>query len=1324
MATLALAAAGAAAGSALLPTGVSLLGMTLSGAAIGAQVGAMAGNVIDQSLFASSGRPRAVEGPRLRELQVTASTEGAPIPRVYGRARVGGQVIWATDFDEVVVQTTSGGGGGGKGLGGGGSTGGGAATTTTEYRYFANFAVALCEGGISGVGRIWADGTELDLAQVTHRVYLGDETQEPDSLIVSRLGAEQAPAYRGVAYVVFERLAIGQFGNRLPQLAFEVFRAVDDFSGTVRGVCLIPGSGEFVYATEPVTRLGEGGASIAENVNTSQGGADLAVSLDQLEATLPNASAVNLIVSWFGTDLRAAQCRIEPGVEIAAKSNQPANWSVAGLARASARVVSRLDGRPAYGGTPSDDTVVGAIRELRARAKAVVLTPFILMDVPPGNALPDPWSGEDAQPAYPWRGRITCDPAPGRAGTPDKTVAAAAQVAAFLGAAMPSHYSISGSRVLYSGPTEWSYRRFILHYAHLAKAAGGVDAFVIGTELRGLTHVRDGAASYPFVAALVALAAEVKLILGPSCKITYAADWAEYFGHQPQDGTGDVHFHLDPLWASASIDAVGIDVYWPLADWREGAAHRDYAAGTRSTYDLAYLRSNIRGGEDFDWYYASAADRDAQVRTPITDGHGKPWVFRAKDIRAWWENQHFDRPGGVEAAAPTAWVPQSKPFWFMEVGCPAIDKGANQPNVFVDPKSSETALPYYSRGIRDDLIQRRYLQALHEALDPEHAGALPGANPVSSVYGATMVDLARVFVYAWDARPYPAFPLNEALWGDAANWRLGHWLNGRFAGAPLAETVALILDDHGFSEHDAGTLNGTIAGYTIDRIMSARDALQPLELAYFFDSLESEGRIVFRHRGAQPPAATLAEGELVEVTKEAGLATLTRAQETDLPASAKITYVSASGDYRQAVAEARRLTGSSGRVAQAELAIALEPHQAGAIAEAWLFEAWSTRERADFTLPPSALAIEPGDIVDLAVGGRSRLVRVTEIGDSGARACRALSIDPEIYGGARVADRIAAPATPGFVGQPVVAFLDLPLLRGDEPADCGYVAAQQSPWPGGVAFYRSPEQAGFVLKAIAAAPAVMGDTLDPLPSGPVGRLDRAARPRIKLYGGALSSVTRLQMLAGANVAAVRNPGGAWEVLQFETATLIGPLTYELSGFLRGQAGTEGAMPPVLAAGARFVLLDGAIARIDLTPDEVRLPFNWKVGASSRDIGDPAYVSLTHAVAGTGARPLSPVHVRGRRTDGDLAITWVRRTRIGGDSWETAEVPLAEQSEAYEVDILDGASVVRTLTATAPGAAYTSAQQTEDFGAPQASVAVRVYQLGAAYGRGAAADAVL
>ena len=105
--------------------------------------------------------------------------------------------------------------------------------------------------------------------------------------------------------------------------------------------------------------------------------------------------------------------------------------------------------------------------------------------------LPDPETGGTGQPAYPWRGRITCDPAPGQPGTPDKTRAATARSRRSSARRRSGDFDDNDGEIDYSGPEEWGYRRMVLHYAHLADAAGGVDAILIGSELRGLTTLRS-----------------------------------------------------------------------------------------------------------------------------------------------------------------------------------------------------------------------------------------------------------------------------------------------------------------------------------------------------------------------------------------------------------------------------------------------------------------------------------------------------------------------------------------------------------------------------------------------------------------------------------------------------------------------------------------------------------------------------------------------------------------------------------------------------------------------------------------------------------------
>ncbi|MEO0681851.1 MAG: hypothetical protein AAF192_15710, partial [Pseudomonadota bacterium] len=241
MATLVLAAAGSAVGGAI---GGAAFG--LGGAVIGQAAGAVLGGVIDQKIL--GGGSAAVERGRAGNLRLQTAEEGAPIPRVYGRMRVSGQVIWSTRFRETVIEGDTGGKGGG-------------GTRTRDYTYSLSFAVALAEGPIDRIGRVWADGKPMDLEGVTWRLHRGHAAQGADPAIEA--AEEHAPAFRGVAYLVFEDLPVGPYGNRAPQISVEVFRqprapdqvetAEEDLElrSIVKAVAMSPGSGEFAYETEP-----------------------------------------------------------------------------------------------------------------------------------------------------------------------------------------------------------------------------------------------------------------------------------------------------------------------------------------------------------------------------------------------------------------------------------------------------------------------------------------------------------------------------------------------------------------------------------------------------------------------------------------------------------------------------------------------------------------------------------------------------------------------------------------------------------------------------------------------------------------------------------------------------------------------------------------------------------------------------------------------------------------------------------------------------------------------------------------------------------------
>lgn len=236
MATIVLSAVGASIGGGF---GGAFLG--LSGAVIGRAVGATVGRAIDQRLL--GGGSKAVETGRIDRLRLQTVGEGAPIPRIWGQMRVPGHVIWAGPLDEI---SSSRGGGGGKGA---------PQARVTQISYRLSVALALCEGKILGVGRVWADGEEVAASDLNMRVYRGTQTQMPDPAISAHEG-DEAPAYRGVAYVVLEDPNLERWGNRMPQLSFEVTCAAQDGTGLcrdVRAVALIPGNGEYSLATTPVT---------------------------------------------------------------------------------------------------------------------------------------------------------------------------------------------------------------------------------------------------------------------------------------------------------------------------------------------------------------------------------------------------------------------------------------------------------------------------------------------------------------------------------------------------------------------------------------------------------------------------------------------------------------------------------------------------------------------------------------------------------------------------------------------------------------------------------------------------------------------------------------------------------------------------------------------------------------------------------------------------------------------------------------------------------------------------------------------------------------
>lgn len=223
---------------------------TVLGGPLGGAIGAALGQSVDQNILF---KPKGREGPRLAELDVQTSTYGSQVPRIFGTMRVAGTVIWATDLKEKKKKS-----GGGKGQ-----------PSSTTYSYSVSFAVALSSRRLARVGRIWADGNLLRGAKGDFKTSLGgfrlmtgDPDQAADQLIASAEGTGSTPAYRGMAYAVFESLQLEDYGNRIPSLTFELFAEEEPVS-----VAAITGELSDGLLTGTETAFVDGYAASGENVS-------------------------------------------------------------------------------------------------------------------------------------------------------------------------------------------------------------------------------------------------------------------------------------------------------------------------------------------------------------------------------------------------------------------------------------------------------------------------------------------------------------------------------------------------------------------------------------------------------------------------------------------------------------------------------------------------------------------------------------------------------------------------------------------------------------------------------------------------------------------------------------------------------------------------------------------------------------------------------------------------------------------------------------------------------------------------------------------------
>ncbi len=845
---------------------------------------------------------------------------GQPITLIFGTSRVNGKIIWANPLREVQKTTVS-----NQYLANSDITK--SVHNLIECEYYLSFAVSICEGEVAEINRIWAGDELLDLGQYNSRLYLGHEHQLPDPLIAQTCEQGKSPAFRDLSYIVFEDLPLSDFSNIIPNFSFEVTRKANipsnlhnrpraklasgrEFEGDaerktaayggvqedlsldslsklpveaefrtrsnisveelVEGFDIIPGSGEFVY--DPIiqyqtTTLVTGEIINKKPINShnSRNIADSLYSLDQMQVICPNIKWVAPVVCWFGDNLDIAKCTIKPSVESNCSTiKYSEEWQIGKYFRDTARLISRdSEGFPKYGGSVNDASVIRYLQELKRRNYQIMFYPMLFLDIP----------------QKPWRGHLS--------GNPNS-------VAEFFN-------------------KQGGYNEFILHYANLVK--DHVDAFVIGSELIGLTSISRATTSntfeFPAVLELVTLAKLVKEIM-PNVLLTYAADWSEY--HHTLGGW----YNLDKLFASPYLDFIGIDAYFPV---------------TRTTNSMILAEEISKGwnqGEGYDYWIDEKSEKQ-----PLTAEYA--W----KNIRYWWENYHKNPDGNL-----TEWQPKLKKIWFTEFGFPSIDKATNQPNIFFDPSCRDGGIPRYSTGEVDISLQRISIRSFIE-------------------YWQSQEYIEQMFLWTWDARPYPAWP-HSNIWRDSNLWDKGHWVNNKFGACTLA---ALILElsyrcNIPLETIDVSTLDETIEGMILSKGLTAIDIINSLRIIYFFDIIASDqDYIYFSKRGTTRPR-NISSQMLVKLTTNSYLEQIAIPR-TNIISQLEIYFLNHNSNYTAGFCRINNENPSHKPIPVIKLPVVMSYMEAERLGELILKNAATETKILKFTIPATSLDHQAGDFIIL-----------------------------------------------------------------------------------------------------------------------------------------------------------------------------------------------------------------------------------------------------------------------------------------------------------------------------------------------------------------------
>ena len=722
-----------------------------------------------------------------------------------------------------------------------------------------------------------------------------------------------------------------------------------------------------------------------------------------------------------------------------------------------------------------------------------------------------------------------------------------------------------------AGKGYFSYSQFILYYAALLKS--WIDGIVIGSEMKGITSInmKDSMNQnvYPAVKKFVNLANEVRQILEPGVTpenfqkiVTYAADWSEYHSYNAE-------YNLDELWASDNINVIGIDAYFPLTDIKSYSYQPN----------LDEIMKGWTSGEGYDYYYING-DRDNPI--PYTDQR-----FAWKNIEYWWANEHTNYPSGIK----TLWKPKMKKIWFTEYGFPSIHGATNMPNIFYNPESSEGGLSVFSNGGINFDIQRVAIEAT-----------------LTKWKNSEMVE--QMFLWCYDARPYPYFPLSKKIWADGDLWTYGHWVNGKLGRCLLARIVEDLikrLDLEKIIQINTHQLSASVDGFVINSNITIIDVLKILQQCYFFDIIEKQYEIKFLARG-YGDAIEIARDDVILIKTEPQI-NIKRNDEFNVAKNVNFSFISSINDYE--VRTANVLSDSIQNniikdnapkncdVLNIDVPIAMNISYAESIANIILYSGVYQRDLYDINLPISYSYLEPGDLIKI----NDKTLKIISISHGFSIKIQAILDDYTLYffrqngslltysGSVEANERISKTA---------VSYGIIPDIDSDDVKEVIIFSAcgEESSWRGAVGLIEKnllKYEYSFGLEG----ESTFGMTLNDFENKDDVIL------YIQLNSGELSSITNEEFNDEDNdenfiFVSVEDGGNCGEIAKFKDAELVDDNIYKLTNFKRGLFNSEHFVD-THNKGDRFILLDEKIAKVNILDKDLGKTKKFKIVTLGDDL---------------------------------------------------------------------------------------------------------------------------